>query len=119
MKKGHFIRFFICLVTVAMTLFAYLEKQNTITTLAMQIPEKERALKNMQEEITHLRYQIEQFESPEHLLSLVRTNAYSHLKHASTDEVAALDEGIALEMPKAIAEPKALFKPRLVIGAGP
>ena len=119
MKKVHFIRFLICLGAAVGTLYAYLGKQNDMTTLAMEIPEKERLLKNTQEEITHLRYRIEQFESPAHLLGLLKTNAYSYLKHPSVDEVAALSEGVALEMPKVIEEEKSLFKPRLVIGATP
>tara|TARA_R110002111_G_scaffold99659_1_gene154340 strand:- start:310 stop:669 length:360 start_codon:yes stop_codon:yes gene_type:complete len=119
MKGVQLVRFFICLSVVSISLYAYLEKQNSVTSLAMQLPEKERELRKMQEEVTQLTYRIEQFESPSHLISLIKTNDYSHLKHPSRLEIGIVDEGVALEIPQSIHEPKALFKPRMVVGATP
>jgi len=83
----------------------------------MELPAKAKQLKKLEEETMHLRYRIEQFESPAHLVALAQTAPYSHLKHPSTDTVVVMEEG---RLPKKEPEPqeRVFFTgPRLVIGA--
>jgi hypothetical protein len=70
----------ICIVTAVITLWAYIDKQNDLTELRMAIPAVAKDLKAIQEENTRLRYEVEQFQNPVHLMELMRKPEFSHLK---------------------------------------
>lgn len=74
-------RFFICIFAAGMTLFAYIEKQNELTELRLAIPALAKNVKSLQEVNIHLKYEIESFESPIHLMELMRKPEFSHLKY--------------------------------------
>ena len=76
-------------------LYSYLETQNEITHLKMQIPERERELKGIREENHRLSYQIEQFQSPSHLMELAHRPEFAHLKHPFLQEVLTVPEALA------------------------
>ncbi len=81
MKLGVFIRIFFCIVSLVMFLYAYINKQNSITQLRLQIPTEERELQVVVQENTRLQYEVDSFESPENLMQLARKPEFSHLKH--------------------------------------
>lgn len=92
------IRFALCLAAIGFSLYGHIEKQNQITSLRIQLPENVRALKSLQEDNTRLRYEIEQFESPEHLIELARHQEYSHLHHPLVKDVLNMPQGIAVQV---------------------
>lgn len=74
-------RLFICIGAVGFTLFAYIEKQNELTELRLAIPVVKKELTALVEENIALKYEIESFENPVHLMELMRNPEYSHLKY--------------------------------------
>jgi len=92
------IRLVICLAILGFALYGHIEKQNQITALRIELPEIARELKALQEDNTRLRYEIEQFESPEHLIELARHHEYSHLRHPLVKEVISMPEGLAVRL---------------------
>lgn len=90
------LRFFACIITAGLTLFAYIEKQNEVTELRLAIPAIAKEVKNLQEENIRLTYEIEHFESPIHLMELMRKPEFSHLKYPFLSEEVFLPQGPAL-----------------------
>lgn len=84
---------FICIIFSAILLYFYIDRQNSLTELRLQIPLLEKEMKQIQEENTRLQYEINQFESPIHLMELSRKPEFGHLKYPSLDRVLILDEG--------------------------
>jgi hypothetical protein len=91
MNRGIFIRILLCIVTVGVFLYAYISQQNSITELRLRIPITAKALQAIQEENTRLRFEIDQFESPQHLMELSRLPQFSHLKHPLLDEIVTIE----------------------------
>ena len=93
MKKVTLIKIFACIFILSVTLSLYIEKQNQLTELRLEIPNIMKELKRIQEENIHLQYEINQFESPVHLMELSRKPEYSHLKYPNLNEILILQEG--------------------------
>lgn len=74
-------RFFVCIFTAGVALFAYIDKQNELTELRLAIPALAKDIKNIHEENIRLKYEIDSFESPIHLMELVRKPEFGHLKY--------------------------------------
>ena len=107
----HITQIALCLCGVAACLITYLEKQNELTRLRLSVPRIVREIKYIQEENTQLKYQIQAFESPEHLMELACEAQFSHLKHPSTKEVLVLE-------PTEGSEPSFLFKSKDSLAVG-
>lgn len=90
------IHIFICIFIVGITLYAYIEKQNLLTELRLKIPTLAKEVKQIQEENVRLKYEIDQFESPVHLIELSRKPEFSHLKYPQLDQIIILPEGKVL-----------------------
>lgn len=74
-------RFFICIFAAGAALFTYIDKQNELTELRLAIPALAKNVKGIQDENIQLKYEIERFESPIHLMELMRKPEFSHLKY--------------------------------------
>lgn len=85
---------FICIVIASFTLYAYIDKQNELTELRLAIPALEKEVRHIQEENTRLKYEINSFESPIHLMELARKPEFGHLKSPYLNQVLILPEGI-------------------------
>ncbi len=109
----------ICFLTFCAWLYSYLEKQNQLTHLRIQIPEIAKQLKMIREENTRLQYEIDQFENPEHLIELSRRPEFAHLKQPLQKEILTCPEGYAMQTsPEAKKElPSARPKPTLASGS--
>lgn len=79
-------RVFICIAVAGLTLFAYIDKQNELTGLRLLIPALTKEVKGIQEENIRLKYEIERFESPIHLMEMMRKPEFSHLKYPYLSE---------------------------------
>jgi len=80
-------RVILCILAASLTLFTYIEKQNALTELRLAIPSLAKAVKGIQEENVRLTYEIERFESPLHLMELMRKPEFSHLKYPYLTDV--------------------------------
>lgn len=119
MNSGMVLRLLCCLAVFAVYLYHVIHKQNAINYLSMQIPKVSKDLKTIEEENVRLRFLIDSFESPDHLMQLVKSPAYSHLRHPSVQEVFNLAEGVALQVEER-SEIKMFipFKPHPVLAVG-
>ena len=93
--KGLFIQLGVCVSVAGFCLFSYLEKQNEVTHLKFRLPELEKQIGAIREENRRLRYEIDQFESPSHLIDLAHRPEFSHLKHPLVREILTVPEAIA------------------------
>lgn len=87
------VRLFICILAAGLTLFGYIEKQNELTELRLAIPSLAKEVKSLQEENIRLTYEIEHFESPIHLMELMRKPEFSHLKYPFLPDEVFLPQG--------------------------
>lgn len=81
------IKIFVCIAAAAATLYAYIEKQNELTELRLEIPAVAKELRQINDENTRLKYELDQFESPIHLMELARKPEFSHLKYPLLKDV--------------------------------
>jgi hypothetical protein len=103
------LRIICCLAVFALYLYQMIQKQNVINYLSLQIPKVTKDLKAIEEENVRLHFEIESFESPDHLMQLVKMQEYTHLRYPSLKEVITVPEGVALHIKE---EPKKeLFRP--------
>jgi hypothetical protein len=84
------------LLTMGLFLYSFVEKNNELTQLRFRIPKLMQEIKLIEEKNSHLRFQIEQFTSPQNLMLLAQDPTYSHLKFPPFSEVVTLNEGLAL-----------------------
>lgn len=79
-------RVLVCILAAGVTILAYIEKQNELTELRVAIPSIEKEVKELQEENIRLKYAVDRFESPIHLMELMNKPEYSHLKFPYLDQ---------------------------------
>ena len=84
-----------CIVCGGGCLYCHLNQQNGLTQLKMDCSLREAELDQIQEENRRLAYDIEQFESPNHLFELARRPEFSHLKHPALQEIMTVPEEFA------------------------
>lgn len=87
-----FIRLFICISFAGLALYKYIDKLNELTELRLSIPILAREVKEINEKNLELKYAIDTFESPLHLMELARKPEFGHLKYPSLNEIVQLPE---------------------------
>lgn len=102
--KGLFYRLALCIFVLGLCLYSYINKQNKLTALRVQIPQLAKEIKEINEEKTRLKFEIEQFENPQHLMELARGNSYGHLKHPLEKEIVTLQQAVALQPPASVVK---------------
>lgn len=117
-NKGPLIRILVCIGTCGGFLYSYVDKQNAVTRRRLEIPVLAKEIKDLKEGNTRLKYEIELFESPEHLMELARHSEYSHLKHPMLKEIVTMQQGIALQVSSDEKEEKAVAGPKLKFAIG-
>jgi len=93
-SKGLLIRLLLCIFILGIFLYTYIDKQNDLTELKMEIPKLTESLHFLEEENAHLSLEIERIESPAKLIKLLRQKEYSHLRYPYVDEVVVVKEGL-------------------------
>lgn len=116
--KGPLIRVLVCIGAFGISLYSYIDKQNAVTKRRLQIPVVAKEIKDLKETNTRLQYEIDLFESPEHLMQLARHSEYSHLKQPLLKEIITMQEGLALEASSPDEEEKAAGRPKLKFAIG-
>lgn len=115
--KGFIVRLLLPMAACGLCLYSYIDKQNALTQLRIDIPTVSREIGAICEENTRLKYEIDLFESPEHLLELAKSCAFSHLKHPLIKEVFTVKEGMALQLPLKPEEEKISRLPNFQLAA--
>lgn len=85
--KGIFFRILLCICMAGVAIYTYIYKQNELTELRMAIPSLAKEVRSIQEENNRLKYEIDQFESPIHLMELLRMPEFSGLKYGYSKDV--------------------------------
>lgn len=96
MNKNIIYKILICLFAFGLCLYSYIEKQNELTSLKIEIPQIAKDVKNLDEEIKKIQYEVEMFENPAYLMQLIRQPEFGHLKHPFVEEVLTMPQGLAL-----------------------
>lgn len=92
------LKLLLCLVIACFTLYAFIAKGNQVTEMRLAIPALAKKVKILREENNRLTYEIEQFESPIHLMEMMQRPELSHLKFPHDSEVIILPEPHPLEV---------------------
>lgn len=87
MSRGLLVRLLICILFVGALLFQTIRWQNKITALRLEIPKINQQLRAVEGEVSRLRFEIEKFENPAHLLELTQDPQFSHLRYPTGGEV--------------------------------
>lgn len=87
MKKWLAVRLIMCLLIAGVALYVDIDQQNKLTELRLTIPLLLKELRGLEEGNNQLKYEIEQFESPIHLMELLRKPEFAHLKYPYTADV--------------------------------
>lgn len=93
-----YIKLFICLIILGLTLYAFIVKGNQVTEMRLAVPALAKKVRTLHEENSRLRYEIEQFENPIHLMELKMKPELSHLKFPYMEELVILPEPLPLEV---------------------
>jgi hypothetical protein len=117
-NKGPLIRILICIGTCGGFLYSYVDKQNAVTRRRLEIPVLAKEIKDLKEKNSRLQYEIELFESPEHLIELARRSEYGHLKHPMLKEIMTMQQGLALQISSDEKKEKIATGPRLKFAIG-
>ncbi|MBS0603864.1 MAG: hypothetical protein JSS60_02375 [Verrucomicrobia bacterium] len=116
--KAPLIRILVCIGAFGLFLYSYIDKQNAVTRRRLEIPVLAKEIKDLKEANTHLQYEIDLFESPEHLMELARHSEYSHLKQPMLKEILTMQEGLALDVSSEAQEEKAAARPKVKFAIG-
>ena len=74
-------RFFLSVLIVGGALYAYVHKHNRLIEMRICLPLLARELQAIEEENVRLKFAVEKFENPLHLMEIARKPQYAHLKH--------------------------------------
>lgn len=90
MNTGFLFRIFLSILCLGVFLYLYINKQNGITELRLEIPQTAKELEALVQENTRLQFEIDRFENPLHLMELARRPEYRHLKHPLLKDIVTL-----------------------------
>ena len=68
-SRGVLLRILLCIAVFGVLLYSYVDRQNDVTRLRLEIPQLAKEIKDLSEENTRLQYEIDLFESPQNLSS--------------------------------------------------
>lgn len=94
MKKRIFFQLLFCFTVFSLCIYFYLEKQNYLTHLRIEIPKTYSCLQEMKEEMAKCEYEMDQWESPARLMQLASSPQFTHLSHPYADHILVLAEGV-------------------------
>lgn len=83
-------RLLVCIFCAGVTLYAYIDKQNSLTELRIAIPALHKQVKQLHIENKRLQFEIERQASPENLLRFADQPEFSHLHYPVEEEIIVL-----------------------------
>ncbi len=117
-SRGILSRVLLCITFFGVLLYFYVDRQNDVTRLRLEIPQLAKEIKDLREENTRLQYEIDLFESPQNLMQLASHSEFAHLKYPMVKDVVTIEEGLALQFSNEEKEKTLLVKPKLPIAVG-
>ena len=90
MNREFLTRLLVCIIALGAFLYAYIDLQNTVTALKMDLPILMKELDILNEENEELTLAIERLENPFKLFKLLNMQEFSHLHFPYDDEVIIL-----------------------------
>ncbi len=90
LPKSLFIKIFICILITGFSLYAYIFKHNELTELRLAIPSMTKNIRRIQEENNRLKYEIDSFESPIHLMEIMNMPEFCSLNFGYSQDVIIL-----------------------------
>ncbi len=112
MKKIFFVQVLVCAFSCGGVLYAYVKQQNDVTKVRIELPRLAREVRQLEEQNSRLKFEIERFENPKHLMELAKRPEFSHLKHPLIGEIFVLQ--IKDEQPLAKEESQILPRVRAI-----
>lgn len=85
------------LLASGVCLYSYFNQQNELTQMKIRLPELEKKVRSVREEAGRLRYEVDRFENPTHLIEIAHSPEYSHLKHPLLKEIFTVSESIVAQ----------------------
>ncbi len=116
--KKPLTRLLVCIGAFGVFLYSYVDKQNGVTRRRLEIPVLAKEIKDLKEFNTRLQYEIDLFESPEHLMELARHSEFSHLKQPMLKEIVTMQQGLALQVSPQDEKEKVGVLPKLKFAIG-
>ena len=92
------------IVVLSFCLHFYVEKQNQLTKVKIQIPKLVKEIQLLKEESRQFLFQIDRFENPYHLMEMARMPQYSHLKHPFLENILTLPQGVAINQEEILTQ---------------
>ena len=87
MDEGLLYRLIVCIVSVTLLLYVYIDKQNDVTEVKMHIPKLQSSLQEAVLRNESLKLECGLLESPKRLIKLLRDPLYSHLRFPCRDDL--------------------------------
>ena len=98
MNKKLVCQLLICITCCVFFLYGGIKNQNDLCDASLKIPALAKELKTIEEESSHLTFELQKLESPERLIALLKTERYSHLKFPTNTSILHKPEGLALDI---------------------
>ena len=112
------LRLLICIGALGVCLYGYIDTQNEVTRRRLEIPLVAKEIKELKHANTCLQYEIDLFESPEHLMELASRAEFAYLKQPLLKEILVLQEAPSLRESSEILAMKTAESPRLRLAIG-
>ncbi|WP_201456812.1 hypothetical protein [Chlamydia sp. 17-3921] len=87
MNKSRFLRLFCCFFCFGCLLYNYINKQNMITKLRLDIPSLWTNLRTLEQENVALNFLINKIERPDHLMEIADLPEYQYLEYPKDERV--------------------------------
>lgn len=119
MRNLIVIKVALCLLSSSGVLYAYLQQQNELTKLKIDIPKLAKEVRMLDETNTRLRYEIEQFENPENLLIIAKRPEFGHLRYPVLGEILVMNtiKTPHEEVKEGKGEGQVLSSPQILLGS--
>ena len=118
MKKHIIAQIFFFMFVVSGYVYAYLYKENMITSMRIAIAKEKDEIYQLKEDNLRLSYQVDLFENPKFLFSLAKRPEYSHLEMPFSSDILVLETEVSKEIVVQPEEkPVFSFYPTVVVGA--
>jgi hypothetical protein len=88
------VRLGICVAVFGWGLFSYMDKQQALAQIKVQLPELEKRLGLIREENRLMLCEIEGLENPSRLIEVVHRPEYGYLKHPLLREILTVSESM-------------------------
>lgn len=95
MNVQTYLKIAFCIFVAGLTLYLSIDSLNELTGLRLAIPALMKEIQAIQDENVDIEYAIERFESPIHLMELLKKPEYSHLHYPYVKDVVIIKKVVS------------------------